>query len=310
MPVGIGRGRRGAREQHVVEGRDQDAAVERVEVQIALELRLLDARATRCRRAAASGEKRYSTRAPSCCTCHGSACAAITCSMPCAQAVADRDRVREAPSVVAPRSAPPASRPATARCRPACRRRRRCPRGRRCGSPRIRVGHVRRHAERARRARRPRSPCRCVSMSGSRPHAAGRAARARPRTCASRRGSAASRPRASAGAARRGSRPSGRMIPMFVIAGSAITHATSPGASASRSASRSLNSIARVVSATSTGGPTLPSRATVAPSAPRTANVSSTDAVVAVGEADDLVAAGQRGARSAARCGWRRSRSA
>ena len=63
---------------------------------------------------------------------------------------------------------------------------------------------------------------------------------------------------------------------MFVIAGSAMTQATSPGASASRRASTSLNSIARVVRATSTGGPTLCSRATVAPPGPATANVSST----------------------------------
>ena len=64
---------------------------------------------------------------------------------------------------------------------------------------------------------------------------------------------------------------------MFVIAGSASTQATSPSASAASSAPRSLNSIARVVSAGSTGGPTLPSRAWVRPSSPATANASSTE---------------------------------
>ena len=70
---------------------------------------------------------------------------------------------------------------------------------------------------------------------------------------------------------------SGWMIPMLVIAGSASTQATSPSESAARSASRSLNSIARVVSAGSTGGPTLPSRAWVTPSASPIANASSTE---------------------------------
>ena len=45
---------------------------------------------------------------------------------------------------------------------------------------------------------------------------------------------------------------------MFVSAGSASTQATSPGASAASSASRSLSSTTFVVSAGSTGGPTLP----------------------------------------------------
>src|SRR3954451_4406835 len=52
---------------------------------------------------------------------------------------------------------------------------------------------------------------------------------------------------------------------MLVIAGSAKTHATSPGARARSSASRSVNSTARVVWAGSTGGPTFPSRERVLP---------------------------------------------
>ena len=63
---------------------------------------------------------------------------------------------------------------------------------------------------------------------------------------------------------------------MLVIAGSASTQAISPPASAASSASRSLNSIAVVVCATSTGGPTLPARETVRPPS-ATANASSTE---------------------------------
>ena len=49
---------------------------------------------------------------------------------------------------------------------------------------------------------------------------------------------------------------------MFVSAGSASTHATSPCASSRSSASTSLNSTTRVVSSSGTGGPRFPSRAT------------------------------------------------
>ena len=52
---------------------------------------------------------------------------------------------------------------------------------------------------------------------------------------------------------------------MLVIAGSARTQAISPVSRARSSASRSLNSIATVVSAGSTGAPTLPARARVPP---------------------------------------------
>ena len=62
---------------------------------------------------------------------------------------------------------------------------------------------------------------------------------------------------------------------MFVSAGSARTQATSPWASSRSSASASFHSTTRVVSASATGGPTFPSRATTAPPS-RVANVSST----------------------------------
>ena len=64
---------------------------------------------------------------------------------------------------------------------------------------------------------------------------------------------------------------------MFVMAGSASTQATDRSASAAASPGTSLNSATTVVSAGSTGGPTLPARATVPPSGPRTAKASSTD---------------------------------
>ena len=56
---------------------------------------------------------------------------------------------------------------------------------------------------------------------------------------------------------------------MFVSAGSASTHATSPSASACSSASTSFHSTTRVVSSSGTGGPRLPARATTAPSSQR-----------------------------------------
>ena len=62
---------------------------------------------------------------------------------------------------------------------------------------------------------------------------------------------------------------------MLVIAGSARTQAISSVPRARSSAARSLNSIATVVSAGSTGGPALPARARV-PSGVATAKVSST----------------------------------
>ncbi len=64
---------------------------------------------------------------------------------------------------------------------------------------------------------------------------------------------------------------------MLVMAGSASTQATERSASAASSWPVSLNSTATVVCAGSAGGPTLPSRETVAPPGPRTANVSSTE---------------------------------
>ena len=63
---------------------------------------------------------------------------------------------------------------------------------------------------------------------------------------------------------------------MFVSAGSASTQATSPGASAASSASTSFSSTTFVVSAGSTGGPTLPGRTPTEPSGRSVANVSST----------------------------------
>ena len=80
---------------------------------------------------------------------------------------------------------------------------------------------------------------------------------------------------ASARAARRGSPGSGWTMPMFVSAGSVSTSATSPCASSRSSAGTSLNSTTRVVSARSTGGPRLPLRARTTPSS-SVANVSST----------------------------------
>ena len=62
---------------------------------------------------------------------------------------------------------------------------------------------------------------------------------------------------------------------MLVSAGSVSTAATSPWASSRSSASVSLNSTTRVVTAGSTGGPTLPSRDR-GPSGVETTNVSST----------------------------------
>ena len=53
---------------------------------------------------------------------------------------------------------------------------------------------------------------------------------------------------------------SGSTMPMLVSAGSASTAATSPGSSAARSASTSLNSTTFVVSTGSTAGPTFPGR--------------------------------------------------
>jgi hypothetical protein len=64
-------------------------------------------------------------------------------------------------------------------------------------------------------------------------------------------------------------------MPMFVNAGSASTHATSPCASARSRASMSFHSTTRVVSSSGTGGPRLPSRSTTAPPS-SVANVSST----------------------------------
>ena len=70
---------------------------------------------------------------------------------------------------------------------------------------------------------------------------------------------------------------SGSTMPMLVSAGSVSTAATSPWASARSTASRSFQATTRVVSASGTGGPTLPGRLSVSPSGPGTANVSSTD---------------------------------
>ena len=93
---------------------------------------------------------------------------------------------------------------------------------------------------------------------------------------------------------------------MFVSAGSASTQATSPGASAAASASRSLSSTTFVVSAGSTGGPTLPGanadRAVVAQRRERLVD----GAVVAAVEDEDLRPARDRAAdpdRKAVRVG-------
>ena len=93
---------------------------------------------------------------------------------------------------------------------------------------------------------------------------------------------------------------------MFVSAGSASTQATSPGASAASSASRSLSSTTFVVSAGSTGGPTLPGanadRAVVAQRRERLVD----GAVVAAVEDEDLRPARDRAAdpdRKAVRVG-------
>ena len=64
---------------------------------------------------------------------------------------------------------------------------------------------------------------------------------------------------------------------MLVIAGSASTQAISPVSRAFSNASRSLNSIAVVVYAGSTGGPTLPARETVVPFGPATVKALSTE---------------------------------
>ena len=65
-------------------------------------------------------------------------------------------------------------------------------------------------------------------------------------------------------------------MPMFVSAGSISTQATSPCESASSTEPRSLNSATRVVSAGSTIGPTLPSRARSRPPASSVTKASST----------------------------------
>ena len=70
---------------------------------------------------------------------------------------------------------------------------------------------------------------------------------------------------------------SGSTMPMLVSAGSASTAATSPCASCASTPARSLNSATRVVSASGTGAPTSPARATAVPSGPGTANASSTE---------------------------------
>ncbi len=63
---------------------------------------------------------------------------------------------------------------------------------------------------------------------------------------------------------------------MFVSAGSARTHATSPWASSRSSASTSFHSTTRVVSSSGTGGPMFASRSTTRPPS-SDAKVSSTE---------------------------------
>ena len=65
-------------------------------------------------------------------------------------------------------------------------------------------------------------------------------------------------------------------MPMFVIAGSSSTQATSPAASARSIAARSLNWTTTVVTSGGTGGPMLPRRGTTAAVRSSVANVSST----------------------------------
>ena len=64
---------------------------------------------------------------------------------------------------------------------------------------------------------------------------------------------------------------------MLVSAGSMMSTATSPCASARSTEAMSLNSATRVVWLTGTAGPTLPPRGAVPPSAPVMTKVSSTD---------------------------------
>ena len=168
-----------------------------------------------------------------------------------------------------------------------------------------------RHAVGRRRARRPRSACRSSTKSGSRPvrRACSRRARRRCVWVSSITSSVPCSARERR-AARRGSRaPAGRSRCSSAPARRARRRRRRARAPRS-SASTSLNSTTCVVSAGSTGGPTLPGRE-------RDRAVASSDrerlvdgAVVAPVEDEDLRPAGDRAGRAGSRSGWRRSRSA
>ncbi len=80
---------------------------------------------------------------------------------------------------------------------------------------------------------------------------------------------------------------------MFVMAGSASTHATSPGSSAAARASTSLNGATLVVSVGSTGGPIRPSRGTTRQWRVQRHQRLVDGAVVAPVEHEDLLAVGR-----------------
>ena len=169
VAVDVGRRALRAHQRHVVERRDQHAAVERVQVQVALELgvvrgvgdgavarrlgqeAVLGAAAELASRSTAARARRSPPRCPRRSASRAGSCARTPRRGACARASR-------------------ASRRSRARCRRACRRRRRCPRSRRPG---------RRASARRASAVRPSAPAGTpppialpmTSMSGSRPQA-------------------------------------------------------------------------------------------------------------------------------------------
>ena len=99
VPVDVRLGGRGRHQGHVVERRQQDAAVEDVEVQVALERRSRPPRAPRCRSAAGRARSRYSARQPSRVTCHGSPRSAIASATPASKRSASAIMCSNASSV-------------------------------------------------------------------------------------------------------------------------------------------------------------------------------------------------------------------
>ena len=162
----------GRHQRHVVEGRDQDAAVERVEVQVAARARGRRAAAASAPSRGGSGENRYSARQPSWTTCQGSAVARRSPPRPRRRSASPSgDHPLEGLVGRAPRRAWRGSPPARARCRPACRRRRPCPRSRRLARPEQRARRPRRSSRSAPAGTPPAIALPSVSMSGSRPQA-------------------------------------------------------------------------------------------------------------------------------------------